>query len=51
MEITAGGKIPDRRGFFYEPTVVAGALQSDEIVRREVLGWAISIIRFDDIAA
>jgi len=48
IEITTGGKIADRRGFFYEPTVVAGALQSDEIVRREVFGPVISITRFDD---
>ncbi len=48
MEVTTGGKQPSGTGFFYEPTVVAGALQSDEIVRREVFGPVVSITRFDD---
>lgn len=48
MEITAGGRISDRRGYFYEPTVIAGALQNDEIVRKEVFGPVVSITRFDD---
>ena len=40
VEITTGGRLRSGSGFFYEPTVIAGALQSDEIVRREVLnGW------------
>jgi aminobutyraldehyde dehydrogenase len=50
IEITTGGKQPASAGFFYEPTVVAGALQSDEIVRREVFGPVVSITRFDDPA-
>jgi len=48
IEITTGGKIMDRRGFFYTPTVVAGALQTDEIVRKEVFGPVVSITPFDD---
>ncbi|MFZ1774516.1 MAG: gamma-aminobutyraldehyde dehydrogenase [Rhizobiaceae bacterium] len=48
MEITTGGKAGDGSGFYYHPTVVAGALQSDEIVRREVFGPVVSITRFDD---
>ncbi len=35
VEITTGGRTIGDKGFFYQPTVVAGALQSDEIVRRE----------------
>ncbi len=49
INITAGGKQPAGSGFFYEPTVVAGALQSDEIVRREVFGPVVSITRFDNV--
>ena len=49
MEITTGGKPGAGSGFFYEPTVVAGALQSDEIVRREVFGPVVSVTRFDDV--
>jgi aminobutyraldehyde dehydrogenase len=48
IEVTAGGKPGAGRGFFFEPTVVAGALQDDEIVRREVFGPVVSVTRFDD---
>jgi aminobutyraldehyde dehydrogenase len=48
MEITAGGKQPAGGGFFYEPTVIAGARQDDEIVRREVFGPVVSVTRFSD---
>jgi aminobutyraldehyde dehydrogenase len=47
IEITTGGKPADGRGFFFEPTVIAGARQDDEIVRREVFGPVISVTRFD----
>lgn len=46
-EITAGGHVVDGPGFFYQPTVVAGALQHDEIVRREVFGPVVSVTPFD----
>ena len=45
VEITTGGKAGEGGGFFYAPTVVAGALQSDEIVRREVFGPVVSVTR------
>jgi aminobutyraldehyde dehydrogenase len=48
MEITAGGKLRAGPGFFYEPTVIAGARQDDEIVRREVFGPVVSVTRFSD---
>jgi aminobutyraldehyde dehydrogenase len=48
MEITTGGKSRAGGGFFYEPTVIAGARQDDEIVRREVFGPVVSITRFSD---
>ncbi len=48
MEITAGGKLRAGAGFFYEPTVIAGARQDDEIVRREVFGPVVSVTRFTD---
>jgi aminobutyraldehyde dehydrogenase len=48
MEITAGGKVRPGAGFFYEPTVIAGARQEDEIVRREVFGPVVSVTRFGD---
>ncbi|HYJ99052.1 MAG TPA: gamma-aminobutyraldehyde dehydrogenase [Burkholderiaceae bacterium] len=48
MEITTGGKARAGAGFFYEPTVVAGARQDDEIVKREVFGPVVSVTRFSD---
>jgi aminobutyraldehyde dehydrogenase len=48
MEITTGGKLRQGTGFFYEPTVIAGARQDDEIVRREVFGPVVSVTRFTD---
>jgi aminobutyraldehyde dehydrogenase len=48
IEITTGGRAGSGGGFFYEPTVVAGARQSDEIVRREVFGPVVSVTRFED---
>ncbi|KAA5597184.1 gamma-aminobutyraldehyde dehydrogenase [Blastochloris sulfoviridis] len=48
IEITAGGAASTKSGFYFQPTVVAGALQSDEIVRREVFGPVVSVTRFGD---
>jgi aminobutyraldehyde dehydrogenase len=48
MEAVAGGAVAPGRGFFYQPTVIAGALQDDEIVRREVFGPVVSVTRFQD---
>ena len=48
MEITTGGKLRGGTGFFYEPTVIAGARQDDEIVKREVFGPVVSVTRFTD---
>lgn len=48
IEVLCGGKPAQRRGFFYEPTVVAGARQSDEIVRKEVFGPVVSVTPFRD---
>ena len=48
IEITAGGKPKAGAGFFYEPTVIAGAKQSDEIVQKDVFGPVVSVTRFKD---
>ncbi|HMM85488.1 gamma-aminobutyraldehyde dehydrogenase [Azohydromonas sp.] len=48
MEVTTGGKVRAGAGFFYEPTVIAGARQDDEIVKREVFGPVVSVTRFTD---
>jgi aminobutyraldehyde dehydrogenase len=46
IEITTGGHAGSANGFFFQPTVVAGATQEDEIVRREVFGPVVSVTRF-----
>lgn len=48
VTVTTGGRARAGEGFFYEPTVIAGARQEDEIVRREVFGPVVSVTRFDD---
>jgi aminobutyraldehyde dehydrogenase len=48
VEITTGGAALDQ-GFYYRPTVVAGATQEDEIVRREVFGPVVSVTPFTDV--
>jgi len=48
IEITTGGMRMDQ-GFYYRPTVIAGARQEDEIVRREVFGPVVSITPFTDV--
>ncbi|PKP68448.1 MAG: gamma-aminobutyraldehyde dehydrogenase [Alphaproteobacteria bacterium HGW-Alphaproteobacteria-4] len=48
IEVTTGGAAMDQ-GFYYRPTVVAGAKQEDEIVRREVFGPVVSITPFSDV--
>jgi betaine-aldehyde dehydrogenase len=47
-QITAGGRRQGDRGFFVEPTVVAGLRQDDEMVQREVFGPVITVQRFTD---
>jgi aminobutyraldehyde dehydrogenase len=49
ISVTTGGKARSGGGFFYEPTVVAGAKQTDEIVQREVFGPVVSVTRFTDL--
>ena len=48
MEVTTGGHSRIGAGFFYEPTVIAGARQSDEIVRKEVFGPVVTVTRFKE---
>jgi betaine-aldehyde dehydrogenase len=48
-EVLAGGSaLTTRRGYFHEPTVVAGLEQSDEMIQQEVFGPVITVQRFDD---
>ena len=49
MEVVAGGRTGAGGGFFYEPTLIAGARQEDEIVKKEVFGPVVSVTRFTDV--
>ncbi len=49
-EIATGGKAKSGGGFFYEPSVIVGAAQSDEIIQREVFGPVVTVQRVDDEA-
>jgi aminobutyraldehyde dehydrogenase len=48
VEVVAGGAVGDA-GFYFQPTVLAGAAQDDEIVQREVFGPVVSVTRFSDV--
>jgi 1-pyrroline dehydrogenase len=47
-EVLTGGKVIDRDGFYYEPTVVANPNQDSEIIQREVFGPVVTVQRFTD---
>jgi len=49
IDIVTGGAPGEGSGFYYRPTVVAGAMQNDEIVRREVFGPVVSVTRFSEV--
>ena len=50
ISVVTGGNAVPGPGFFFEPTVLAGARQGDEIVQREVFGPVVSVTAFDDEA-
>ena len=47
--VTGGKRAPGEGGYYYEPTVLAGCRQDMEIVRREIFGPVVPVIRFDDL--
>ncbi|MER6811567.1 gamma-aminobutyraldehyde dehydrogenase [Actinomadura nitritigenes] len=49
-EVLTGGSRSGDAGFFFEPTVVGGLRQDDEIVQNEVFGPVITVQRFSDEA-
>ena len=46
--LTGGNRVEGPGGFFYEPTVVAGLQQTDEMIQNEVFGPVITVQHFDD---
>ena len=49
-EVVTGGARPAGDGYFYEPTVVAGLEQGDEMIQDEIFGPVITVQRFSDEA-
>jgi len=48
--VVAGGHPVGGAGFFYEPTVIGGLHQDDEMVQREIFGPVITVQQFSDEA-
>ena len=48
--VAAGGHAVGGAGFFYEPTVVAGLHQDDEMIQKEIFGPVITVQQFSDEA-
>jgi acyl-CoA reductase-like NAD-dependent aldehyde dehydrogenase len=47
-EVVVGGTTPDRDGYYYEPTVIAGPDQKSEIIQDEIFGPVVTVQRFSD---
>ncbi|MBL5928599.1 aminobutyraldehyde dehydrogenase [Lelliottia amnigena] len=48
VNVVTGGNKVEGGGYFFEPTLLAGAKQEDAIVQREVFGPVVSMTDFDD---
>jgi betaine-aldehyde dehydrogenase len=49
-EVVTGGRDAELPGYYYEPTVVAGLRQQDEMIQKEIFGPVITVQRFSDEA-
>ena len=47
-KLLTGGKMPEGRGFFYPPTVLAGVPANAECVREEIFGPVAALQSFSD---
>jgi len=50
IQVVAGGSRHEGKGFYFQPTLLAGAKQEDAIVQREVFGPVVSVTSFNDEA-
>ncbi|WP_333849527.1 aminobutyraldehyde dehydrogenase [Leclercia sp.] len=48
VQVITGGSKHDGKGYWFQPTLLAGAKQEDAIVQREVFGPVVSVTEFDD---
>ncbi|WP_137885064.1 gamma-aminobutyraldehyde dehydrogenase [Pseudomonas sp. 2FE] len=49
IERITGAAVHSGPGFYYQPTLLAGCKQGDEIVQREVFGPVVTVTRFDEL--
>lgn len=47
--VLAGGSVPERPGFFYPPTVLAGVAPDAAILRTEIFGPVAPVVVFDEV--
>lgn len=47
-KIETGGKRADRKGFYFEPTVISSLKQEDEAIQNEIFGPVITVQSFED---
>jgi lactaldehyde dehydrogenase/glycolaldehyde dehydrogenase len=48
-EVVTGGNIADKgTGYFFEPTIITGAKQEDEIVQQEIFGPVLPVLKWSD---
>ena len=50
IRVVTGGSKKEGAGYYFQPTLLAGAKQDDAIVQREVFGPVVSVTEFDDEA-
>jgi betaine-aldehyde dehydrogenase len=50
VQVATGGHVPERPGFYLEPTVIDGVQQQDEMIQREIFGPVITVQQFSDEA-
>ncbi len=46
--VAAGGRAPDRPGFFYEPTLIADVAPGDAVAQEEVFGPVLALLTYSD---
>jgi len=49
-KVVVGGRRVDRPGFYYEPTVITGLEQDDDLVQQEIFGPVVTVQTFTTIA-
>ena len=46
--LETGGEVPDRKGFFYPPTLLSNCRQDMEIVQEETFGPVLAVLKYLD---